>query len=268
MQQPPMPMLGLLAGELRRLRVRAGLSQEALGEKIRFSGSLVAQVEQCRRAPREEFTLRCDDALNSDGLLTRIREALIKESFMPWFREWVTIEQEATALCSFQPLILPGLLQTEAYARALHEGASHLAGDEMEQQVAARLARQAILTRDTPPMIVAVLDYTALERPIGGPKVMHEQLRHLLEVASKPKVHLHVVPRGAGAYHGLNGAFVIATPPEGEDIGYLDNQLQGTIVERTADIHSLRQTWESVRAEAMPHGATLKLISEAAETWT
>ncbi|WP_255435982.1 DUF5753 domain-containing protein [Salinispora sp. H7-4] len=187
---------------------------------------------------------------------------------MPWFREWVTIEREATALCSFQPLVLPGLVQTEAYARALHEGASHLVGDEMEQQVAARLARQEILHQESPPLLVAVLDYTALERPIGGPKVMREQLLHLREVATTPKVHLHLIPRGTGAYHGLNGAFVIATPPEGEDIAYLDSQLHGTIVERTADVHSLRQTWESVRAEALPHGATLNLISEAIESWT
>lgn len=70
----------------------------------------------------------------------------------------------------------------------------------------------------------------------------------------RPRVHLHLVPRGTGAYPGLNGAFVIATPPESGDIAYLDNQLQGTIVERKVDVHSLQQIWESVRAEAMPHG--------------
>lgn len=262
------PMLDLFAGELRRLRTEAGLSQEALGEKIKYSASLVASVEQCRRPPREEFTQRCDDILQAGGLLVRIRNTIIRESLMPWFREWVTVEQEAHALCSFEPMVLPGLLQTEEYARALHEGASQLVGDEMEQQVAARLARQAILIRDSPPLFVGVLDYTALERPIGGPKVMREQLHHLMEVGRRPRVHLHLVPKGTGAYPGLNGAFVLATPPEGDDMGYLDNQLQGTIVERSVDVHSLRQTWESVRAEAMPHGQTMKMISEAAEVWT
>jgi transcriptional regulator with XRE-family HTH domain len=263
-----LPMLELFAGELRRLRTKAGLSQESLADKITYSASLVAAVEQCRRPPREEFTERCDRVLETEGLLTRIREALIRESLMPWFREWVTIEQEATALCSFEPLVLPGLLQTEEYARALHEGASQLVGDEMEQQVSARLARQEILKRDSPPLFVAVLDYTVLERPVGGPKVMGEQLTYLLSVARQPRVHIHIVPKGVGAYPGLNGAFVIATPSEGDDVAYLDNQLQGTIVERTVDVHSLRQTWESVRAEAMPSGATLKLISEAIELWT
>jgi transcriptional regulator with XRE-family HTH domain len=263
-----LPMLELFAGELRRLRERAGLSQETLGQKISYSASLVAAVEQCRRPPREEFTDRCDAALGSDGLLGRIRDALIKESLLPWFREWVTIEAEATALRNFEPLVVPGLLQTEAYARALYEGAAQLAGEEIEQPLAARLARQAVLDRPAPPQLVVVLDYTVLERPVGGPKVMQEQLRHLVETARRPRVHLHIVPKGTGAYPGLNGAFVIATQPQGGDIAYLDNQLTGMIVERTVDVHSLRQIWESVRAEAMPHGASLKLISEAAESWT
>ena len=187
---------------------------------------------------------------------------------MPWFREWVTIEQEATALCSFQPLVLPGLLQTEAYARALHEGASHLVGDAMEQQVVARLARQEILHRDSPPLFVAVLDYTALERPIGGQKVMREQLLHLQEVAQQPRVHLHLIPKGTGAYHGLNGAFVIATPAEGDDIA--DPRTTNVQVPSSSGQHTytLCGTGESVRAEAMPKGATLKLISEEAESWT
>ena len=187
---------------------------------------------------------------------------------MPWFREWVSIEQEAASLRSFQPLVVPGLLQTEEYARALHEGASPLVGDAMEQQVAARMARQVVLDRPAPPQFVAVLDNSVLTRAVGGPKVMREQLAHLVEVGRRPRVHLHLVPETVGAYPGLNGAFVLATPADGDDVGYLDNQLHGTIVERHADVKSLRQTWESVRAEAMPHGATLAAISEAAKRWS
>ncbi|MGC4899265.1 helix-turn-helix domain-containing protein [Micromonospora echinospora] len=262
------PLWELFAGELRRLRTDAGLTQEALGERVSYSASLVAAVEQCRRAPRAEFTERCDEVLNGGGLLVRIRDALMQEALMPWFREWVSIEQEATALRSFQPLVVPGLLQTEEYARALHEGASPLVGDAMEQQVAARMARQVVLDRPAPPQFVAVLDHSVLTRAVGGPKVMRKQLSHLVEVGRRPRVHLHLVPETVGAYPGLNGAFVLATPADGDDVGYLDNQLHGTIVERHADVKSLRQTWESVRAEAMPHGATLAAITEAAKRWS
>ncbi|MCY9555754.1 DUF5753 domain-containing protein, partial [Paenibacillus apiarius] len=154
------------------------------------------------------------------------------------------------------------------YIRALHAGASPLVGEAMEQQVAARLARQPVLDRPAPPQFVAVLDHSVLSRAVGGPKVMREQLEHLVEMGRRPRVHLHLVPETVGAYPGLNGAFVLATPADGDDVGYLDNQLHGTIVERTVDVNSLRQTWESVRAEAMPHGATLAAISEAAKRWS
>ncbi|WP_245908740.1 helix-turn-helix domain-containing protein [Pseudosporangium ferrugineum] len=261
-------MLELFAGELRRLRMAAGLSQEALGERISYSASLVAAVEQCRRLPQNEFAEECDSALGAGGLLLRIRESIMRESLTPWFREWVAIEQKATALRSFEPLVVPGLLQTEDYVRALLEGASQLSGDAREQLVTSRLARQPILEGTSPPLMVAVMDEVVLERPVGSPKVMRAQLLHLVDVASRPRVHLHVVPKAAGAYPGLNGAFVIATSPEGDDLGYLDNQLKGTVVERSADVLSLRQTWESVRAEALTQGQSTKLISEAAAAWT
>lgn len=260
-------MMELFAGELRRLRQDAGLSQEALGEQVSYSASLVAAVEQCRRPPRLEFAERCDDALRSAGLLVRIRDAISRESLMPWFREWVSIEQEASALRSFQPLVVPGLLQTEAYARALHDSGSPLNSEEIEQLVSSRLARQEILHRSQPPQFVAVLDHTVLKRPVGGAQVTREQLLHLAEMGRRPQIHLHIVPETVGGYAGLRGAFVLATPVQGDDVAYLDNQLTGTVVERPADVLHLRQMWESVRAEAMPKGQTLAVISEAAEAW-
>ncbi|MFI7603247.1 multiprotein-bridging factor 1 family protein [Actinoplanes sp. NPDC049681] len=104
-------VLELFAGELRRLRSGAGLSQDALAEKIRYSASLVAAIEQCRRAPRQDFAEKCDEVLSTGGLLLRIREATVRETLVPWFREWAAIEREARALRSFQPLVLPGLFR-------------------------------------------------------------------------------------------------------------------------------------------------------------
>src|SRR3954467_2203421 len=114
-----LPTLELFAGELRRLRVAAGLSQDGLGERIKYSASLVAAVEQCRRPPQLDFTQECDSALDGGGLLVRIREAAMRDSVMPWFREWVAVEQEASALRSYENAVVPGLLQTEDYARDL-----------------------------------------------------------------------------------------------------------------------------------------------------
>jgi transcriptional regulator with XRE-family HTH domain len=263
-----LPTQTLFAGELRRARTALGLSQEALGQQINYSASLVAMVEQCRRMPRADFAERCDEVLQTNGLLGRIREVMLQEALLPWFREWVAIEQEATTLYSYQPLVVPGLLQTEGYARALLEGASRFTGDQLDRQVAARMERQKVFTRSQPPQFVAVLDEFVLRRAVGGARVMREQLRHLIEVGRRPLTHLHVVPSGAGAYAGLNGAFVIATSLEGDELAYLDNQLQGHIVARPADVLSLRQTWEAVRAEALPRRQSLDLIAKVAEEWT
>src|SRR4051794_4605096 len=115
------PTLTLFAGELRLARTAAGLSQEALAQQISYSPSLVAMVEQCNRLPAADFVERCDAMLGTNGLLSRIRQAITQEMLLPWIREWVAIEAEATVLRSYQPLVVPGLLQTEGYVRALHE---------------------------------------------------------------------------------------------------------------------------------------------------
>jgi transcriptional regulator with XRE-family HTH domain len=267
-QMAEAPMLELFAGELRRMRMAAGLSQEALAEKINFSASLVAAVEQCRRSPRSEFTQQCDEALGGTGLLQRIRDASLREALVPWFRDWIAIEREARALRSFQPLVIPGLFQTPAYTRALCESSSPLPADEVEQIIATRMSRQQVLGRNPPPLLVAVVDQTVIERSVGGPRTMREQLLRLVELVERPNVHLHVVPKSAGAYPGLSGPFVIATPPEGSDVAFLDNQVKGGLVERAADIRSLHETWEAVRGEALPQRQSTAILLEAADQWT
>ncbi|MGA5298748.1 helix-turn-helix domain-containing protein [Nucisporomicrobium flavum] len=261
-------VLELFAGELRRLRCGAGLSQEALAEKISYSASLVAAVEQCRRPPRMDFAQKCDEALGGGGLLLRIREATVRESLLPWFREWAAIERDARALRSFQPLVLPGLFQTPEYAHALCATGSPLQAGQVEQIVASRIERQQVLDRTPPPLIVAVLDQTVLERPIGGPSTMRAQLLRLIELAGRPTIHIHVVPRTVGGYTGLSGPFVLASPFEGRDTAYLDNQIKGTVVDAAEEVAVLQEAWEAVRAEALPRQQTLALISEVADRWT
>lgn len=261
------PMLALFAGELRRARTAAGLSQEGLAEAIQYSASLVAMVESCRRFPGPDFTPRCDKALETGGLLGRIREAMLKEGHTPWFREWPTIEEEASAIRDYEPLLIPGLLQTEEYARNLIIG-SILLNYDAEQLVATRMARQAVLTKENPLQLFAIIDESALRRVIGGPKVMYEQMMRLLELNELPNVHLHVVPAEAGSYGGLDGSFVIGTLPDGRDVGYLDHPLGGLLIERAEDIKVLRHAWECVRAEALTRKQTIELIRKVAESWS
>jgi transcriptional regulator with XRE-family HTH domain len=185
-----------------------------------------------------------------------------------WFRPWREVERDAVELRSFQPLIVPGLLQTEAYARAVLAGAGKVPRDQVDKQVKARMERQHILTRIRPPEFTAIVEEYALRRPIGGPAVMKGQLQRLVEVADDPHTRLYVVPAGAGAYAGTDGPFVLASGPGSHVAGFLDGQLSGQLVEYEGDVAVLWAAWDSCRGEALPHRESVKLIEEIAQIWT
>ncbi|MEU4644106.1 helix-turn-helix transcriptional regulator [Micromonospora sp. NPDC023814] len=262
-------MLDHFAEELRLARATSGMSQTALAEALSYSGALVAKVETCERRPSLDFARRCDTVFEADGRFERIQRRISRETVVPWFRDWAGIEQEATALRTFEPLCVPGLLQTEGYARALLAGGGLFAPDEIEQQVATRLDRQALLTRDRPPLLTAVVDEYVLRRRVGGPGVMREQMEHLVKLGSAfPRVRIQVVPIPAGAYAGLGGPFVIATSPQGEDLVYLAGQRHGQVIDRAEYVRQMVEVWESIRGEALSHQQSLNLMTEVAETWT
>jgi transcriptional regulator with XRE-family HTH domain len=261
-------MLDHFAEELRLARSSSGMSQAALAEVFTYSAALVAKVETGERRPSLDFARRCDAMFETDGRFERIQRRISRETVVPWFRDWAGIEQEATALRWFEPMYVPGLLQTEGYARAILAGAGLFAADEIDRQVIARMDRQDLLTRDRPPLLTAVVDELVLRRRIGGPEVMREQLRHLVKLGSTlPRVRIHVVPLSAGAYAGLDGTFVITTSPAREDVVYLEGQRHGQVIDRAEYVTQMIEVWESIRGEALPHQQSLELIAEVAETW-
>ncbi|WP_327048121.1 helix-turn-helix domain-containing protein [Microbispora sp. NBC_01189] len=151
--------------ELRHYRAQAGLTQAQLAQKVHFSESLVSGVETGQLPASPEFARCCDEALVTGGALLRLLDWRKVQVFPAWFGEWREKEQAAVALRTYEPLVVPGLLQTDAYASAL-------LGDETA--VAARLERQAVLSRATPepPTFRCVLDESVLHRLVGGPEVM------------------------------------------------------------------------------------------------
>ncbi|MEU4568688.1 DUF5753 domain-containing protein [Micromonospora sp. NPDC023956] len=185
-----------------------------------------------------------------------------------WFRPWVDIEREAVTLRAFELAWVPGLLQTEAYARATLAGGV-LCVDAVDELVAARLGRQAILTRERGPLLVAVLDEGVLRRRVGGDRaLMAAQLAHLLECADLPTVQLHVVPADAPSYPGLDGPFTIADMPEGARVAHVDSPARAQILDQPSDLVTLERRWERIRGEALPRGRSLDLLREAAAAWT
>lgn len=254
-----------LVRELRRLREAAGLTQEAWGDRVHFSGSHVGSVERGDRPVLPDY-LRAVDKVHGTALADFYREFVIGESAPVWLRPWLDYERDATMLRYFELAVISGVLQTEAYARAvIGTTRSGVAADEA---VAARLARWEVVTRDdNPPRVVVILDDSALRRPVGGPEVMHEQLTALVKAIERPNISVFIVPAHVGAYAGLDGPVALATA-HGRTVGLRDAPGAGDVVEDPAVVDLLERQWEAVREYALPQDQSRELIMKAVDTWT
>jgi len=269
-----MSPLRVFGAELRHYRTRAGLSQEQLGGRVYCSGDLVGKIENGQRAPMEGFAAACDaiPELGTGGALTRLRALLgnyLKQRAYPgWFHRWPDKEATAKTLRTFELVAVPGLLQTEDYARAVLRTQVMATDDEVEEMVRARMERQAILASDTRPMLWVILDEGALRRPVGGATVMRAQLGHLAEAALRPNVVLQVIPLAVGAHQGMSGNFVIADFADAPPAVYQDTAARGQIIEDPDDIAAVTMMWDTLNSEALPRSASVELVKEAAKTWT
>jgi transcriptional regulator with XRE-family HTH domain len=267
--------LRVFGAELRYYRTKAGLSQDQLGSRVYCSGDLVGKVENGQRVPTRDFTAACDAVpeLDTRGALMRLwdhmQEHLTYKATPGWFRVWAAIERRATALRSWEPLLIPGLLQTADYAREVfRRGLPNDSDGGIDERVAARMERQQILERDDPPLLLAVIDEGALRRVVGSPALMREQLGHLLTMAERPKIMLQAVPLDAGPHPGMAGPMLIASCDAAPDVAYLDTAMEGQLVERPGDVASVAVLFDTLRLEALPGRASVKLIAEVMETWT
>jgi transcriptional regulator with XRE-family HTH domain len=255
------------AAELVAWRNFRGMTQGQLGQAINYAESTVAMIETAQRKPKQDFVRRCDEALQTGGALERLKDELVDRELVPdWLDRWRQIEEQSCELNSFEIFVVPGLFQTPEYARAILS-AGHTKPLDLEAQVVARLERQEILTREDPPMLVAVVDENAIRRMIGGEKVMHDQLTHLLELAEQPHIRLQIIPHDVGAYAGLTGPFVIATL-DGDQVVYQEAALRGHIIEGHVDVAAFKRMWAALRADALPQKASLDLITKVAKQWT
>ncbi len=254
---------------LRHLRTNAGMSQQQLGRAAYISGDMIAKVERGDRSPSAKLVEACEQVpgLESNGILTVLWDQL-RDNFMRpypgWFAPWPELEAQAVRLKAYELSVVPGLLQTEGYARALLTGRIGFNGD-VEEAVAARLDRQAILDRDDPPELFAVIDETVLHRPVGGPGVMADQLGRLADNAAR--MILRVIPASTGVHDGLPGAFTVADFAGGTSAAYLESGLRGMVVQDANDVTELGATWDRIAAETLPRAASLTLIKEVEHQW-
>jgi len=265
--------LDFFGAEVRRWRTAAGLSRDQLGQRTGYSGAQVGRVETGERPPSQDFAQHCDQALpDAGGLFLRIYHLARRwdGGYPSWFVEWVAAERHASSLHTWEPLLVPGLVQTPGYARALFRAwRSARTGEELDQLVSARIERQSIFERPMPPSLWAVIDEGVLTRCVGSPQTMHDQLVHLLAVSDRFRITIQVIPADAGAHVGLLGAFAIAAFENAPDTVYMESADHGQTTQRASTVLKVSETFDMLRAEALPRGASQDLIRKvAADRWT
>jgi transcriptional regulator with XRE-family HTH domain len=270
--ESPLKVFGAM---LSYYRSHAGMTPEQLGARVFLSGSQIRKIEAGTRTPSEDLAKACEGIpeLGCNGALTELYEILSEKlkrrAYPGWFADWPDKEAQARRLRSFELVVVPGLLQTEAYARAILCTRVGATEDELDEAVDARMARQQVLDRDQPPELWVILDEGVLTRPVGGPEVMRGQLAHLADAARRPHIVVQVIPLAAGGHQGLNGgAFVIAEFDDAATIAYQDTAVSGQIIEDGSEADALAHTWDTLRLEALPRAASLRLIEETARQWT
>jgi transcriptional regulator with XRE-family HTH domain len=260
--------LEALALELKAQRELAGLTQEQLAKLMGYSASVIAKLETCRTIPSAQHADRADEALGTPGTFRRLRQAMINGGYEPWVRAFLDMEERATVLRNWESVVVPGLLQTEAYARGVLRGARPTDSDAaIEQLVAARISRQVIWEREDPepPILSAILGEAVLRQCVGDALVMREQLSRLVEAAANPRITIQVMPFSAAAHPGLLGPFVVASFENGPDAAYLDSVLDGQVSERRKQVAQARLLYDTLAREALSPGASTEMIMKVAE---
>jgi transcriptional regulator with XRE-family HTH domain len=238
-----LPAVWIAYGKLVRLfRDKAGLTQQALAEAIGYSVEQVASVEQGRRPAKAAFTEAVERVLGAGGALRVLQDDVDRAKFPLFFQDFAALEAEAVSRFSYDPTLIPGLLQTEEYVQALLEAHYPPLDDEtIEQRVAARLARQTLLTNQKPPVVfVFIIEESAIRRVVRSPAVMQGQLQHLLRCAALRNVELQIMPTGRGAHSGLNGAMVLLESGDRKQYVYVEAQ---DIVTVRSDRHEVSEFW-------------------------
>ncbi|MFF6883049.1 helix-turn-helix domain-containing protein [Streptomyces sp. NPDC012421] len=250
----PSDSLRTFGAVVQALREHAGLSRAEFAKLVRFSKHTVESVELGRRMPDEVFVDRGDAALGNTGALRRSAPFLSRAEagLAVWFRRWARLEKVAVSLCTYECRLVPGLLQSEAYARAVFDGTIPLLTDrKLETQLAARQKRQRmLLERPTVPFSFIVEEHV-FRRRFGGVEEMRELLDHILEASAPRNVTLQIVPMEAGLHACLDGAVRLLETLDGRRFGYSEGQQNGRLVSDPKEVRLLYQRYDTLRSQAL-----------------
>jgi len=265
---PPAALVAF-AEELRAHRAQAGMSRDELAARVSYSPSLIAMIETGRRSPSPQLAVLLDPVFGTPGTFVRLEKRLRDVPFPASFRPFTVYEAEATALRWYEHSLVPGLLQTEDYARAVLATRPNTSEDEIEELVAARLRRQEVLSREDPPgpLLYILLDEGVLHRPVAAPEVMRGQLLHLVELSRRPAITVQIVPYTAGGHSGLLGAFIIAEIGDSPVIVFMEDACGGRVSEDAAMVSQAMRNFDALRSEALQRGVSRDLMEKVNAEW-
>ncbi|MGW0699483.1 helix-turn-helix domain-containing protein [Streptomyces sp. NPDC002867] len=253
----------LLGAELRHARMKAGLTQDELGRPLFVSGSYIGQMEAGTRRILREHAVQLDEVLGTEDFFTRNCEVSNKSQYPDHFAEAAEAEAMAETIRVYEPLLIPGLLQTEAYARAVFRAYHPTATEEaINDLVEARLDRARLLADPTKPLLWTVLDEAVLRRKVVGTK---EALRHVADLARRHRIIVQVMTFDAGAHASLEGPIKLMTFPDAPPLAYLQGLGSGQLEDDPATVTRHALTYDLLRASALSPETSLALIESVAE---
>lgn len=262
----PTPLVRGFGAQLRTLRLFRQLSRDEVGDRTGFSGSTIGAFERGDRIADAKSARALDTALEANGVLAAVGDDLERERYPRKFARFFQLEAGALSMNTYDTHLVNGLLQTEAYARAVFAArVPRRDADEIETLVAERLARQELFERKPIPILRFILEETVLMRPVGGPEVRAEQLRHLLTLSQLPHVQILVVPLDCEEPVGASGPMTVLETPDRRMLGYVEIHGAGTLVSDKNEVSTWMQRYGMIQAQALRPADSVRVIQRLME---
>lgn len=260
----PSESLQTFGAVLQGFREHAGYTQEELAPKLKFSVHFLASVEQGRRLPPDDFVEAAEQALNAYGIIRKAARKIGRQpGLAAWFRKWAGLEETAVSLYTYECRLIPGLLQTEAYARTLFEEQVPLLGDEqIEVQLAARQERQRLLRERQSTSFTFILEEHLFQRRTGGVEASRELIDRVLDLGSLRNIEIQIMPLSRGVHAAMGGPIQLLETPENQWFGYCEGQRGGRLITERKEISVLQMRYAKLRSQALTPEDSASLLTQ------
>ncbi|WP_058046345.1 helix-turn-helix domain-containing protein [Streptomyces roseifaciens] len=257
----------LFGADLRHRREAAGMTLEKLAEVVRYSRSHLARIETAEHVPPPDLPARLDEVFGTGEHFARLYAIARHEVHPDKYRRFMELQAQARVIDEYAAHVVPGLVQTEGYARALFRVSNPKASpDAIEEMVAARLSRQVLLTAEAPPDLSIILDEAVIRRPVGGPAVMRAQLVSLVELVDTATTTVQVLPFEHGEHALMSGALTLMTLDDDTNVAYVESIATGSLIEDPETVSARRRSYDLLRAYALSpskSAAFIRAVTEA-----